>query len=890
MPASPAAQAFPELVVDAPKQKKKAARSKAVDQATATTAVVESEEASDDVATSGVSFGGTPSDTGTTTFDASNVKVRSNGGGDANSFLRNLPNVQYQNEADGSPGVTAQDIIDTKPLLLSISGARTYENNIIVNGVSVNNITGAVDGGATLGSSTQNPVTSQMYGLHPQTVFVPTEFVGEATVIDSNASAEYGSFQGGVVIYDLAQPPTDRYRASINYSHHTSDWVNYILATEDGTNPGNRKAPKFEKDNLAVSLGAPITKDFSFIVQASRKEAETSTQQVYYISDDYVTEDSENVFLRFAATARTDIGNFKLDTSLTDYFQHWENIYGRDLYIDTEIKSSSTQLEYTTDLTSIRSDDLGLGRVKLKARAYYNDSETLNSSGDNVMMTWLKQQFRWTAGSYVPVYDTTLHDDWCRGVDPATYTGTDGIFVSCREGGYGNQLQSQTDFGAQANLTGDLLLGGFKAGTEIKQVEGRRARLEELYDARGGYSNVYAQSIPGFAGFDCQGALMCDSEQYAASYFLTPQYDISKTLNAVHAYAEIDQTWQWFNLRAGVRLDYDDYMENVNLAPRLAATISPFRGISITGGYNRYYEGETLYYALRDGQPASVTYRRTHNPDGTINEATPAAAASSYSYRVSSLDTPYNDEFTGAVTIADPVLGGQWRFKYLERYGEDQFATESCGTATIPCYEATNGGERFYRSATAEYTKIWNRLDTPYYLNAAAITGSVTWSEQSTSRNSYLSGVDEDLNGDGIPDYPIWYNGQSYLPSQFGEVTGNLDIPVRFGATLSTVWFNDVLELNVSAGVNLGFDGVYYTGRAYWLQEGGNWIRHNEYADKKFDATLKLDVSGRINISEHAAIDFSVENITNSDENLVTTSANPWLMGRSYWVGSAVKF
>ncbi|MCK9912834.1 hypothetical protein MXD81_27005, partial [Microbacteriaceae bacterium K1510] len=63
-----------------------------------------------------------PSDTGTTSFDASNVQLRSNGGGDANSFLRNLPNVQYQNQADRTPGVTTQKLIDTKPQLLSISG------------------------------------------------------------------------------------------------------------------------------------------------------------------------------------------------------------------------------------------------------------------------------------------------------------------------------------------------------------------------------------------------------------------------------------------------------------------------------------------------------------------------------------------------------------------------------------------------------------------------------------------------------------------------------------------------------------------------------------------------------------------------------------------------
>ena len=86
-----------------------------------------------------------PADTGTTTFDASAVDLRANGAGDANSFLRNLPGVQYQNQAGINNGATGQTTIDTKPAEISISGARTYENNFIVNGVSTTNITGPVE-------------------------------------------------------------------------------------------------------------------------------------------------------------------------------------------------------------------------------------------------------------------------------------------------------------------------------------------------------------------------------------------------------------------------------------------------------------------------------------------------------------------------------------------------------------------------------------------------------------------------------------------------------------------------------------------------------------------------------------------------------------------------
>ena len=835
--------------------------------------------------------GAAVSDTGTTVFDAKAVDTRTDGGGDANTFLRNLPNVQYQNEAPAdssradSVGFDTSKAIDTKPLLFSINGGRTYENNFILNGVSINSITGPVEANEpALGSEEQVPNSYGVFGLHPQQIFVPSEFLSQATIIDSNASAEYGEFQGGVVIYDLAKPPTDRYHASVDFSRHTDKMVNYILGTEDGKNPNNRQAPRFEKDNLAVSIGAPITSEFSFIAQASQKSAETAKQKVYYISDDFTDEESENRFFRVAGTLRTEFGQFTLDTSITDYTQHWENPFGRDLYIDTENQGSSSQLEYIGNLPGIQLAALHLDNVRLKARAYYNESETTNLSGDNVAYNWSNQRLTGynPASGWKETYDTTLHDDWCRGVDPATHPANGDINITCREGGYGNKLQGQEDTGIQAHLNGDILLGNFKVGAEAKQIEGRRARFEDYYFVATTVVATAANSSGGV--FICPtGDKFCTPEQYVQNYSLFEAHDVAASVNAYHSYAEFDQTWKWFNVRGGARVDYEDYFKNLNIAPRLAGTVTPFGGLSVTGGFNRYYLGETLYYAIRDKQPRGVTYRRTYDKaTGTFSEYKPTSATQVgqyLNYQDSDVSTPYNDEYTGTVRIKDPVLGGQIRLKYLERYGEDRFSTESCsGDGVLQCSRLTNDGESFYRSATAEYTKYWSNLHTPFMLNAAALTANVTWSEQNTSRATYLDDYDGDIF--------ILYKDQSYTPLTFTDVTGNLDIPVRFGATLSTSWFDNLLLLNFSAGFNLGYDGVYDTGRSQ-LYEG---VLHDVWEDKIFDPTLLLDASGQINVTENAAIEFEINNITNSAGNSITSYKNPWLVGRSYWVGSTVKF
>jgi len=902
--AAPAANTstLPELVVDGTQKKNKKKTVKAKD-AAADSITTSEAQATAEPAQPGVTLGTTAAaDTGTTTFDANNVKLRTDGSGDANTFLRNLPNVQYQNQNSADPGAGSQKAIDSKPALMSISGGRTYENNFILNGVSISSITGSAERRTELNDTSESAGIGIMRGLSPQTIYVPTEFIGQATIIDSNASAEYGQFQGGVVIYDLAGPPTDGYHSSVSFSRDTSEFSNYILATPDGTNPRNRKPPAYEKTTLSASVGAPITNDFAFVVQVSRKEAESSKQRHFYVGDDFIAETSENIFLRFAATARTEIGKFTLDSSSTDYFQHWHNYLSSNYYLDVNTQGTSTQLKYDGKLPGLNVDAIGLGGAKLTARAFYNTTETQNNSGAAYTMLGYKQSLDPAGAGSTEVYHTSRDD--CRGVeDPATYSLPApfrwGIF--CYAGGAGNSLQGQTDYGVQAALNGDVLLGSFKVGAELKRYRGERARLDELRAGLGDIvigtdpnGNLVASdegaggapvAVPTGGEFICDGDdPLCTPTQFSNAFYIYPAYATAATLNAFHTYVEIDQTWKWFNVRAGGRLDYDDYFKNINIAPRLAGTIKPFEGLSFTAGYNRYYLGEALYYALRDKQAEGANYYRSYNADGTLTDYAPKNAAE-YRYKVAGLNTPYQDEYTGVVRITDPLFGGQWRGKYLERYGREQFATTSCGKL---CFTVSNDGETFYRSASVEYTKEWYGLRTPFYLDAAAITGNVTWSEQKTAHDTYL--VNSDLNGDGTLENRIYYNGNSYLPEELRAITGNLDIPVRFGATLATVWFDDFLRLNLSAGINLGYEGVYDTDTNRSIIVDGVRISHDVYADRKFGATLDLDVSGQINVTEQAAIEFSINNITNSAQNTITTENAPWVLGRSYWLGSALRF
>jgi hypothetical protein len=871
---------LPGMVVDAPKT---ATVKKAKGKSSSSAPAIAGPDPEPEVP--GIVYGQALSDTGMTTFDARNVQMRTDGSGDTNTFLRNLPNVQYQNDTDTDAGVTPQRLIDTRPLELSINGARTYENNFILNGVSISSITGPVEGGGftTDLEADGTPNLNSVYGQHSQTVFVPSEFIGTATLIDSNASAEYGQFQGGVVLYDLARPPTDRYRASVTYSRLSDDQVNYLLATPTGTNPLGRVAPSFTKENLAASVGAPITNELSFILQASRKQADTLRQKEYRYYDGFVTEDSENIFLRLATALKTDIGRFTLDTSVTDYSQLWQSYSWRDMEMDVTTKSSTTQLEYFTALSKVVAPGIGLENVSLKSRAFYNDANTGNYTNSDTAFARIAQRRKNSFGAgWVETFATDDYTDWCRSDPESTLPVNPSRDLSdntvCYEGGYGNKETGQTDVGLQAQLRGNLLLGRFLLGGEVKSVEGRRARLSDFvyYSTYATASGDTAARTPPSGEYDCDpNDESCSEDQFARVKIVSSAFDISQTVNAAHGYAEIDQTLGWFNVRAGTRVDYEDYLKNLNVAPRLAATITPIDGLSFTGGYNRYYIGETLYYALRDSQPFSLSWTRnliagTDTPGAWV----PPTTIRRYGFKSSDLETPFTDEYTGAVRVRDPFLGGSLRIRYLERYGRDQFATESCGSN---CYALSNDAENFYRSASTEYVKFW-RTPSIAYLSGAGFSVGATWSEQSMSNTTY---VDDDES-----DEYIWYKEQSYTREAFNAVTGNLDIPVRIGATLSTTWFSDRLWLGVSANYNLGYNGVYDTGR----NEDHNGRQHDVYEDRKFDPVALIDLEAELMITEQAYISAHVNNVFNTAGNKVSSNDNPWVLGRTVWLESGLRF
>jgi hypothetical protein len=808
-------------------------------------------------------------DTGTTTISGGQLNGRTGGSGDANSVLRNLANVQYQNEINTDAGETDQSVIDLKPKEVSISGARVYENNFILNGMEINNVAGSVDQfrSDSFLVTSNNFEHYQLFGLHSQTVFVPTDFVASTTVIDSNASARYGNFQGGVILYDLEKPSTDRWRASVTTDYTTSDWAKYNLLTPTGLNTSNVSRNDYIRRRSSVSVTGPVTDNIAVIGQYSTQSAIThKDKQKKYVGNQRTAEESESNFYRLQAVAETDLGEFTLEGIYNTYGQEWESALWRDTGMTLGKDGLTTKLQHDYAFEDFSLGGVAFNNVKLKSILSYNKSKFFNDGGENEARLYTQNVFR----SGAIVWNALEISDWCQS-QPGMSTAT-----SCIDGGWGYKEQGQEQWSLSEELTGDVLLGSFRLGAEYTSTEAHRRRPEEYtYHT---VSTVIFNS-PALSGFICNGADNCSSEQYSSRKTVYGAYDISTRLNQFNIYSEIDQTWKWFNVRAGLRASYDDYMKNLEVSPRVVATLTPFEDFSISAGFNRYYNATNLAYALRERIPRSTAWTRNHNTStGAVNGWVEGATQTPYENYASDLKTPYNDEITFGLSGKEPLLDGDWRIRFMDRRSKDQFATESLSSTVNTL---TNSGHGAYQSITGEYSKD---LDTANIeaLDALSFNTSITWARNEVSNNTYFE--------DNLEDNHIYYHNQSYSEAGFSVVTGNMDIPLRLQAGFASSWFDNRLNVDVSANYNFAFRGVRDTGDTIDI----DGLEHAIYEDHDFSPTVTVDLATSYEVYKNEdrglMLNMKIGNLFNETGNVRTGVARPWSIGRTIWVGAKATF
>lgn len=612
------------------------------------------------------------------TLDRDFIEYSPRSGGDFTELLGLLPGVVL-----GTEQFDASEQGEIQAQRVSIMGAEAWQTGFFLDGMNFNS---RQDPSSFRSNST---LINDVEGT-TQTFNINQQVIESITVYTNNVPAQYGSFSGGVVDVETRESYKES-EFGFNYRTSRSDWNRYKTFLDEDITEGDEEAPDepaFEKHILNMNFSKAINEHYHLLVAANYTTSEITELSL----NQPVPTDRENANILVKLTQRGVLVD-KL-TFTANYSPYVSNdIIANAIDSDFEIEgggiSSSIKLEHGFDTFSLKSQ--------------LSFAESYNSRYANPhFYPWAKARGR----------------EWGIG-DP-----TQDIAVS-NQGGYGDLEKTQRTFFLD-NLFTFNEFSWFDVAHKVTagvQYNNESLQRERFYD-----TYRYNSAITGVSNLRCNGAVFDCVElttsitleeleaqlgepidftnpahvlAYSDTVIAAPQYfalrsvypeefiDVNVQNAAFHVTDSMDLGDLTLNM--ALRADYDDFLKNVNVAPRISGGYRLFGDGDklVTFGVNRYYDTNLLSYAVREAQLPYHLERRGIDLSGQLQGWTRLSGGSDYRYRFENLDTPFNDEF---------VLGwkqatdwGNYAIEYVKRWRKDQIAVTG-----DPVYDPLDG--YFYRT------------------------------------------------------------------------------------------------------------------------------------------------------------------------------------------------
>lgn len=670
--------------------------------------------------------------------------------GDLTSQLKLNPNIQYSETALSSN--TAGEIA---PAEISIHGAKPYQNQITIDGVSVMN---DLDPGQT---TFDNP------GLIPgasQALAIDSSLLCEVTVQDSNISAEHGRFTGGLVEAKVCGA-RKKLGGSVGVGYTSSDWTHVFIDParraefEDSTSADLQ--PRFTKWTYRTTVETRPTPEWGLLISAVRRQSDIPLNR-YSSTNTNATESREVTQHRqqdtlviktdYAPQGSVHRGDLTMVYAPSDNSYFRENFRNSDYTLRTGGLNLAGRIESRYSLATL-THQLSLSRTEQSRRS-----------------------------------DADYYRNWRWSTDK-NWGDTSGTAATSGEGGFGDVDQNLQTLNYKLKAAfKPVSLGAtthrLGAGLELRR---QRAEYERLSLTR---QYVTPTDLPTALSTCTLADGAVDSEACSTTptlnrrvgqYFtrlqsyLPGRFDLDAHGEA--AFVEDEIGWRQWSLRAGLRADRDSVTGDSNVAPRLRLGWHPLEQLSLDLGANRYYGRSLFAYALQEkiNTLQTVQTRRNTLVWGTATQSLPLN-------RLEDMKTPYDDELTAGLTFDTPWLNGPLSLRFTHRQGRDQVVKRvvsgqsDCNGGT--CYIYTNDG----KSRSTDWTLSWS--------NATAFkTGPVAtrmWlafnkSDVTTNYASYAN----NFGSDQLNDVVVQYNGRFMRYSELPADNYNRPWTLRVGAMSS---------------------------------------------------------------------------------------------------------
>ena len=776
-----------------------------------------------------------PVDSGTSTVGEAAIAAHQNGSGDPMDIFRLLPNVRFDANYES---VDRDDLMDLRPSDISIAGGRPFENLFRLDGVRVSNI---------MDVTNDNPADmSEIAGASAQTVFVDPELIGALTLRDSNVSARYGDFSGGVV--DVAvRDPGDEYAATLTFGYENDDLVEYIH--DDSVDArGAEEPPTFERWRLHATADIPVTGNFALLVGMGRSRAQVD----YPVDEDYgggfrgLRSTSDNYLLKGVYDFS---GALSLTSSLT--YSPYESEYAGGNGADNLITSNGGGLTLRSELAGQS------GKTDWSVSAAYVDSD-MSREG--------------------PPTHTHFSTD-APSVDYCSRS-------SCSRGGFGDLDQEQRDIQIEAEMSRPFLGGTLSAGGEYSSTEAHRERHQDVYYYT--RDTGYDPNIVCIDGEDDPGCI--DGEMALTQRVTLSRYDVTVEVNQASAWIEDQRAFGPVEVRTGLRWTHDNFLDNHDLAGRLSAVWTISGDWTLTGGLNRYHAGDFVGYAIREQYPDLILHRRDAIVSGSdliygLDNWDLYRVSHTSQYRQAGLDTPYSDEATLALTF--PAGIGVGRLKAVQRWHRDQIvrrpverldeSEDDGSTFSRRVYYPSNDGKTDYIGVSAEWSGSWRNH---------AITLNANWSETHNNGEDYTDYFGE-LDYDEMMLDLIVYHGEVMPLAELQSIAAqsNFATPFTANASLVSHWFDEALTTTLWLSWRDEYETIADTGE----DETRDGARYDIYDVVVRDAYLETDFNVAYAFPETAygalELEARVSNLFNELPHTDYSDDDPWQRGRTIWLG-----
>lgn len=800
--------------------------------------------------------------------------------GDLTTLLKMHPSVRFDTtqQSSNTPG-------EINPADISINGAKFYQNNFMIDGVSINN-----DLDPAASSASRNDYNG-IYNLPSNAFGIATDadLLEEVRVYDSNVSAKYGRFNGGVVDA-ITRRPREGLHGKISAQMTQSDWAEYHLNNDDiseedfALSSDFTRQPEFKKLTTRMMLEGHVTENFGLIGNIVRK---TSEIPLYAYEGGFLSPTDagkrdqkrsiENYMLKgfWTPSDRLDVSFTLIDAPASgDYFKANERNSG--FTIDQGGQLASMQAIWDSDL------------LTYTHKLSYKTVQTSRDADSNFLLPW-----RWSD-------EKNWGNPFRNGALSAAATS--------REGGMGDLEQRQT--GVEYSLDAALQPLNFagsehtlSAGLELRRQE---ASYEVLEDS---FTGSVLQLTTANAGTSCatsSGAVdnvMCSIGTNAEgtrqrqffrqlNYYTAGKIEVEQTDYAL--YLQDDIRIGRLNVRPGLRLDGDNYMEKRTLAPRLASSYDFFddqRSV-LTAGLNRYYGRNLFKYRLADGRE-SLRYRMTRasSTGDTISEFGELTQSSVDENSFRTLDIPYDDEWM--IGFAQEMVGMRWELKYVNREGHDQVVRSRASYLGLEPGDGEGSIANYYTYTNAGSSRSKTVTLTVTPLQPLKLAGTSTsfqfgadWNETQSAYSDYESLFDDE----NLDDKDVYYDGKLMPYSELPASNFNRPWTLR----LNTITSLPVLNLTWSNF--LRYRGPYeqiYRGSPDTITVDGESYDYYQVGEVRaaptWDTRIKWDMPLGGDQSAYVAVD--ITNVTDQVNDVLSDSGTlSYEIGRQYWLEVGYQF